>query len=63
MTTLLAAPYSLIQGSLILVEVQAQNRNGWGVNSVPNSSGIVIQVVPYVMGTPTKGASTSDTQI
>ena len=46
MTALYASPYSLTQGTTVIVKVQSQNQNGWGLFSTPNVAGAVIQITP-----------------
>jgi hypothetical protein len=63
MSTLWASPYSLTQWYLVTVEIRAHNAIGWGAYSSANSIGALVQTVPSQMSIPTRGSSTSSTQI
>jgi len=64
MTTLRAAPYSLITiGTLVEVKVQAMNGNGWSTLSSANTVGATIETEPTTMNAPQRGGLTSQTQI
>lgn len=63
MSVLIASPYSLLKGDLVVAQVQAQNSKGWGTLSTENSSGIKVETVPVTMATPTKGSATSASQV
>jgi hypothetical protein len=59
--TLVAAPYSLPAGALVVAQVQAHNARGWGANSDPNSGGAVIITVPLQMAAPVRDSSATTT--
>lgn len=46
MSILQASPYTLLQGNLITVKVEAYNEIGWGVASDSNTGGALIGSVP-----------------
>ena len=45
-SALVAAPYSLPPGAVVVAKVQARNARGWGPFSEENSSGAVVITVP-----------------
>lgn len=65
MSLLRNSPFSLVQGTLITAEVLAHNERGWSIASPANTdiTGPKIQTEPLVMSAPSKGASTSSTQV
>jgi hypothetical protein len=52
MSTLLAAPYNLVLGDLVVVKVAAYNANGWGSESSPNTFGATVRTIPAAMNNP-----------
>jgi hypothetical protein len=64
MSSLTAAPHSLVRGNLVVVRVTVTNSIGTSATSTPNSGGATIMTVPDVPGTASRdGAGTTDTQI
>ena len=63
MSTLTSSSYNLTFGDLVVAKVQAHNQYGWGIQSIPNSVGALIQTPPNQMQAPTRGSATSETQI
>ena len=63
MATLIAAPYSQALDELVEVRISAQNSEGWSTVSTTNTVGALIRTVPTAMATPTRGSSTTETQI
>lgn len=64
MTTLLAAPFNLVEGDLIVVIVEALNVIDYSIPSDPNTSGVLAQVKPHTpTKKPTRGANTRETSI
>jgi len=64
MTTLLSAPFNLLEGTLVVVVVQALNVIDYSVPSAPNTVGVLAQVVPHApTSAPVRGASTTESQI
>lgn len=63
MSSLIASPYLLVQGSAIKVKARAANVRGWSAYSPVNSSGQTAETVPRKMATPVEGSGTSTTQI
>jgi len=60
MSTLIATPYFLTLGDLIVVKISAHNANGWGAESTPNAFGTTIRTVPVAMNSPLRGDETSE---
>jgi hypothetical protein len=58
LTTLTAAPYSLVFGDLVAARARAINSIGAGQYSQPNAVGATIETAPVAMLTPTRGATT-----
>ncbi len=46
MSIMLASPYTLVQGDLIIAVIEAKNAIGWGSASIQNTVGILVQTVP-----------------
>jgi hypothetical protein len=64
MAVLRSPPYSLTYGTLIKVQIQAQNLKGWSVLSPANTAGSVLETVPLAPAAPTRvHALTDDTQL
>jgi hypothetical protein len=63
MSTLRATPLSLVQSSLIQAKVVATNLNGSSVESLPNSSGAIVETEPNQVALPTQGSATSHLQV
>ena len=63
MSTLMAAPFNLALGDTIFAQVVAQNAYGYSTASLPNTSGATIQTVPTLAPSPSKGSTSTDTQI
>lgn len=63
MGSLLAAPFSLVQGDLIAVRASALNSQGWGVASPTNSGGAYVMTAPTRMNDPVRDPDSSDSQI
>jgi hypothetical protein len=45
-STLIASPYSLTAGTLVIAKVQAHNKRGWSDLSDANTAGAIIKTVP-----------------
>jgi len=56
-------PYSYTLGNVIAFRVSAQNANGWGDTSTPNTAGAEGKTIPATMNAPTRGSGTSESQI
>jgi hypothetical protein len=64
MTTLLAAPFNLAEGNLIVVSVEALNAIGYSIPSLPNTQGQLAQVQPHApTAKPIRGTITDESQI
>jgi hypothetical protein len=63
MTALYEAPFNLIQNEIVQVKAQAKNTNDWGELSEANTSGGIIQTIPYQMEVPIRGYDTSFTTL
>lgn len=65
LTSLRAAPYSLVYADLVVAKVRASNAIGWGPYSQPNSVGALVQTEPVTAATPTpaRGSRTDDTRV
>lgn len=63
MTTLLASPYDLSAGDLIIAVIEAHNVWGYSTASPENGSGIVVSTTPDQMATPTMDSTSSNTQL
>jgi hypothetical protein len=63
MSTLTSSPYNLVFGDLVDVIASAHNSNGYGSYSPDNTAGATIRTVPAAMATPTRGTSTTASQI
>ena len=59
MDTLIATPYNLSLGDLVIITVSAHNANGWGTLSLPNTYGATVNTVPAKMNDPFRGNGTS----
>ena len=55
----LTSTYSLVFGDLVVARASAYNVNGWGLPSIPNTSGATIRQIPVQMADPTRGSLTS----
>lgn len=61
MTTLLAAPFNLVEGDLIVVSVEALNVIDYSLPSAPNTVGVLAQVKPHTpTKKPTRGPNTNE---
>jgi hypothetical protein len=63
MSSLRQSPFFLVQNDIVQVTVRAQNSIGWGAFSQFNLLGQVVNVEPYQLETPSRGALTSEEQI
>jgi len=66
MVALRAAPYSLTQGDLIAVQLEAYNLKGWSTVSLLNladGSNAVVETEPVAPAAPTRLAATDDTRV
>jgi hypothetical protein len=60
LTTLIASPFTLAQGSLVKVKIIAVNAVGSSAGSFDNTSGALVELVPHKPPTsPIKNASTT----
>jgi hypothetical protein len=58
-----ASPYNLPKGTLIKVQVQAQNLKGWSTASTSNTAGAVVETEPVAPGAASRVATTDDTKV
>ena len=63
MAEFVAAPYNYVLSDLIVVRVSASNSEGFSAVSASNVAGATVKTVPTQMAAPTKGASSSETQL
>jgi len=59
----LTATYSYAVGDLVRFKARANNADGWGDESNPNTGGATIMTVPVAMGPPIEDAATSHAQV
>lgn len=63
MSTLIASPFNYLYGDLVQIRISAQNTHGWSPVSSTNTLGETVRTKPVQMNTPTRGTSTTISQI
>ena len=63
MSVLITSPFNLLYAELVGVRISAQNTYGWSVVSVTNTVGATVRTIPILMNTPSRGTSTTISQI
>ena len=61
MSVLTTAPFSMALGSTVVAEVEALNSAGYSTPSSPNSAGALVESLPTIAPTLTKGSGSTDT--